>query len=83
MTVTVYTKPNCMQCRATQKALTKAHIPHTLVDLTTNPEALQHVQDKGYLQAPVVETAGDMWSGFRPERIKELANHMHGAPIVA
>lgn len=28
----------------------------------------------GYLQAPVVIAAQAHWSGFRPDRIKELAN---------
>jgi glutaredoxin-like protein NrdH len=27
----------------------------------------------GYLQAPVVVTGNDHWSGFRPDRIKALA----------
>lgn len=72
-TVTVYTKPNCVQCNATFKALDKAGIPHTKVDVTENAEALEYVTSLGYLQAPVVVAGDDHWSGFSPDRIKKLA----------
>jgi glutaredoxin-like protein NrdH len=31
------------------------------------------VKELGYLQAPVVITDEDHWSGFRPDKISELA----------
>ena len=72
-TVTVYTKPACVQCNATYKALDKAGIEYTTVDITEDPAARDYVMSLGYLQAPVVVTpAGDHWSGFRPDRIKAL-----------
>ena len=72
--VTVYTKPACTQCRFTQKELDRTGIPYTTLDVTKNPDALQHVQALGYLQAPVVETDTEHWSGFKPDKIKALAN---------
>ena len=36
-------------------------------------QAREYVMSLGYLQAPVVVTDTDHWSGFRPDRIKALA----------
>lgn len=72
-TVTVYTKPACVQCNATYKALDKQGVDYTVVDITTDPDARDYVMALGYLQAPVVVAGEDHWSGFRPDRIKALA----------
>ncbi|ADG79567.1 Glutaredoxin-like protein NrdH OS=Tsukamurella paurometabola (strain ATCC 8368 / DSM / CCUG 35730 / CIP 100753 / JCM 10117 / KCTC 9821 / NBRC 16120 / NCIMB 702349 / NCTC 13040) OX=521096 GN=Tpau_2971 PE=4 SV=1 [Tsukamurella paurometabola] len=70
--ITVYTKPACVQCNATYKALDKAGLEYRLVDITEEPEARDYVMALGYLQAPVVVAGEDHWSGFRPDRIKAL-----------
>lgn len=72
-TVTVYTKPACVQCNATYKALDKVGIPYVTVDITEDAAARERVLSLGYLQAPVVMAGDDHWSGFRPDRIKALA----------
>ena len=71
--ITVYTKPACVQCNATYKALDKNGLDYAVVDITTNDEARDYVMGLGYLQAPVVVAGDDHWSGFRPDRIKALA----------
>lgn len=73
MTVTVYTKPACVQCNATYRALDKKGITYQSVDISQDPEALDRLRDLGYMQAPVVITDQDHWSGFRPDKIEELA----------
>ena len=73
MAITVYTKPACVQCNATYKALDKQGVDYAVVDITTEPEARDYVMALGYLQAPVVVAGGEHWSGFRPDRIKALA----------
>lgn len=73
-TVTVYTKPACVQCSATYKALDKQGIAYDVVDISTDPEARDFVMALGYLQAPVVVAGDDHWSGFRPDRIRALAH---------
>jgi glutaredoxin-like protein NrdH len=73
MTVTVYTKPACVQCNATYRALDKKGIAYQSVDLSQDPEALERVRSLGYMQAPVVVTEQDHWSGFRPDKIEELS----------
>lgn len=70
--VTVYTKPACAQCRMTTKWLDKNHIYYKLVDVTKNPEALEHILGLGYMAAPVVQVDEDIhWSGFRPDCLNE------------
>ena len=73
MAITVYTKPACVQCNATYRALDSKGIDYEVLDLTQDPAALEQVKALGYLQAPVVITDEDHWSGFRPDKIDELA----------
>ncbi len=73
MSITVYTKPACVQCSATFKALDKQGIAYQKVDITLDAESRDYVMALGYLQAPVVVAGNDHWSGFRPDRIKALA----------
>ena len=79
MSITVYTKPACVQCTATYKALDKEGVAYQKVDITLDSQARDYVMALGYLQAPVVVTGNDHWSGFRPDRIKALA----GAALTA
>ena len=73
ITVTVYSKPACVQCNATYRALEKKGIAYETVDLSQDAEALERIRALGYMQAPVVITDEDHWSGFRPDKIEELA----------
>lgn len=73
MSITVYSTPSCVQCRATYAALERSGLEYTVVDVTTDAEALATVRGLGYVQAPVVVAGGEHWSGFRPDRIQRLA----------
>ena len=81
MNITVYTKPACVQCNATYKALDKQGIAYQKVDITLDSEARDYVMALGYLQAPVVVAGNEHWSGFRPDRIKALAGAGRGHGI--
>lgn len=72
MSITVYSKPACVQCVATHKALDKQGIDYQKIDITLDTEARDYVMALGYLQAPVVVAGNDHWVGFRPDRIKAL-----------
>ncbi len=72
MSITVYTKPACVQCNATYRALDKAGLEYNIIDITEDAEARDYVMALGYLQAPIVVAGEDHWSGFRPDRIKTL-----------
>ena len=65
-----------MQCNATYRALDAWGIEYQVIDVTEVPEALEQVKALGYLQAPVVITDEDHWSGFRGDKIDELANRL-------
>lgn len=54
MTITVYSKPSCVQCTATYRALDRAGLSYDVVDLSADEQALAQVLELGYQQAPVV-----------------------------
>lgn len=83
MSVTVYTKPACVQCNATYKALDKQGVEYTVIDITQDSDARDYVMALGYLQAPVVVAGNDHWSGFRPDRIKALSGATAAATATA
>lgn len=73
MTITVYSKPACVQCTATTRALEARGLSFELVDLTQDDDAFSRVAELGYRQAPVVIAGEDHWAGFRPDLIGRLA----------
>ena len=73
MSVTVYTKPACVQCTMTYRALDKQGIEYRTVDITEDAQALAQIKELGYLQAPVVIAGEAHWSGFQPDKINALA----------
>lgn len=73
MNITVYSKPACVQCTATTRALDARGITYNVVDLTQDAEAMDRVVALGYRQAPVVIAGDAHWAGFRPDMIGSLA----------
>ena len=80
MGITVYSKPSCVQCTATYRALDRAGLTYTVVDLAADEQALRYVQTLGHQTAPVVEAYGTSWAGFQPDAIRELAVQILGSP---
>ncbi|MBO3090110.1 glutaredoxin-like protein NrdH [Cellulomonas dongxiuzhuiae] len=76
MTITVYSKPACVQCTATYRALDKLGHDYTVVDISQDADARDYVMSLGHLQAPVVVVGAENWSGYRPDRIKALAEKL-------
>jgi glutaredoxin-like protein NrdH len=71
--VTVYTKPACVQCNATYRALDKKGIVYNSVDISQDEAALEHLKALGHMGAPVVDSPIGDWSGYNPGKIEELA----------
>ena len=78
MTITVYSKPHCVQCAMTKRKLGAEGAPYTDVDISEDADALEFVKGLGWMEAPVVVVHDDEngritdhWSGFRPDRIKK------------
>ena len=71
--VTVYADSEHDDVADTMAALENLGISYTLVDLTQDENALQHVEELGFAQTPVVEAGTTSWAGFRPDLIHALA----------
>ncbi|TDE36615.1 glutaredoxin-like protein NrdH [Antarcticimicrobium sediminis] len=72
MAITVYSKPACVQCTATTRALDMRGLEYRVIDLTQDATAMQEVTEMGYRQAPVVVAGDAHWAGFRPDMISQL-----------
>lgn len=70
--IRIYTKPDCPQCKMTEQLLLKNHIKYNKVDITKHPESRDKLISMGYKSAPVVVANGMRWSGFRPDKLRQL-----------
>lgn len=73
MKIQIYSKPACVQCSATYRALDKQGLEYTVIDIAAEADAQKEVEALGYRQLPVVVVGEEHWSGFRPDRIQALA----------
>jgi glutaredoxin-like protein NrdH len=73
MSVTVFTKANCVQCEATKRHLDKIGVSYDIVDVTNDIAALDRLISLGYRSAPVVLADNDSWAGYMPEKLDGLA----------
>lgn len=79
--VIVYSKPQCVQCKATTRALDKQGLAYKSIDVTESPDHFDYLKGLGVLQMPYVEVVDaedsssvkDSWTGFNPEKIKALS----------
>lgn len=78
--VTVYTKPRCVQCNATYRALDKNGISYNSIDLSEQPEFLEELKAEGHMGAPVVKSPIGDWAGFQPDKIEELSTYFTENP---
>lgn len=78
MSVTVYTKSGfCGMCKATARALASAGIEYTEAHLEDVDQAqIEEWKTTLGTNAPIVvtDTETGSWSGFRPDKISELAS---------
>lgn len=74
MTVTIYTRPLCQPCRATKRMMQELEIEFEEVNLEdlSDFEIGVLIESFGAKEAPVVLTPDSHWSGFRPDKIKEI-----------
>lgn len=77
MSITVYTKSGfCGMCMATERALNSAGLEYTEVILdNVDPAQIEEWKTTLGMNAPIVvtDTETGSWSGFRPDKIGELA----------
>lgn len=73
--LTVYSKPNCIQCEMTKIWLDQNKIQYESVNVYDHPEKLEEIKLNGFQQLPVVtldEYFENAWSGFNVDRLEEL-----------
>lgn len=70
--VTVYSKPDCMQCNFTKKWLKERNIPYTELNIEEDEDALSKIKEMGYQAVPVVVSSTEHWYGFQPDKLAKL-----------
>ena len=84
MTITVLSKPSCVQCNATYRQLDAEKIIYDVDDIYDETN-LATIKELKYMAAPVVlvrDAEGsitDHWAGFNPTKISELASKLKAA----
>ena len=83
LSVTIYTKPACVQCTATKRLAGKLGLPYSSIDVEAVPEAAEMLRARGFAALPVVivdDVAPDgavseveSWSGFRADAVRRVA----------
>lgn len=76
MKITLWEKPNCVQCMQTKREFDKRGIIYQVKRLDRSPKAVERFLEMGLMSAPIVETDAKRWSGFRLEKIKSLEYHL-------
>lgn len=73
--LTIYTQPNCQQCRMTKRYADKMGVPYVERALADSPDILDKAVQAGYTSAPVVvDDKGNIWGGYNPSKIRGTAS---------
>ena len=73
MKVTVYSKPNCQQCRATERWLQTKNIEYKYIDVTKDEIGMAAAEATGIRAMPIVIADGHApWGGFLPGKLAAL-----------
>lgn len=74
MSVIVWTKPACVQCRMVKFRLDAANVPYEERDLTapSNAKDMEYFRGLGYSSAPITEYEGIAAAGFMPSEIDRI-----------
>lgn len=93
MTITVWETPSCVQCKMTKRKFDTEGTVYDRKDLSApeNAETLQSFREKlggsadAMLQMPVVTTSTETWTGYQPDKIKQVAQqqaHHYSATVL-
>jgi len=79
MQIKVYDKPDCVQCKQTQRLLDQAGVEYETASIADSPELEELIAEKGYASAPIVIFGDSSWSGFRIDKLRHaillIKNH--------
>lgn len=68
--IMVYTKTGCQACKLTKMMLDDAHTAYEERDITDDLAMQASLRAAGHREMPVVVTTFEVWTGFRPAKIK-------------
>lgn len=73
--ITVFTKNDCAQCTATKKMLTENNLKFTEINVEEHEHVIDILKMANIYSMPAVavDTFENGWTGFRPDRIEEVA----------
>lgn len=69
MNIEVWTKTNCHKCRSTSRILDGRDVTIIYRSFDDQPGLVDEAKARGSLEAPVVITEDDAWSGYRPDKL--------------
>ena len=73
--ITVYSKPNCMQCEMSKRYLKDKGIEFKEINVFEDADSLEMLRSAGLTQMPVVMADGyDPITGFRPNELVKLGD---------
>ncbi|AXQ78311.1 glutaredoxin-like protein NrdH [Streptococcus chenjunshii] len=70
--ITLFSKNNCMQCKMTKKFLEQHQASFEEINIDEHPEKIDYVKSLGFTAAPVIEAGDLVFSGFQPNKLKEI-----------
>ncbi|BCA86374.1 hypothetical protein EsVE80_18970 [Enterococcus saigonensis] len=74
MTITLFSKNNCMQCKMTKRFLTENHVSFNEINIDEEPNALNFLKEQGFKSVPVTTAGETTIIGFRPDQLRSLAS---------
>lgn len=69
MNIEFWTKSSCPKCKATERVLDGRNVTITYRSFDDEPGLIDEAKSRGFLEAPVVVTPEDAWSGHRPDKL--------------
>ena len=73
MSLELYTKNNCIQCKMTKNFLMQHDIAFEERNVNENPEYVDYLKNKGFQSVPVLEQDNNpIIRGFRPDLLKKI-----------
>ena len=81
--ITVLSKPGCVQCNATYRALDGAGLLYEVLDVTQDDQALALAHSTGITSMPIVLDGDRSWGGFRPDMIQESVDVRQASAMLA
>ena len=71
--LTIYGRASCVQCKATAREAERLGLAFSYVDLDQDIAAAARLVNAGFHSLPVVECGDQVWTGFLPDRLKQVA----------